>query len=145
MTNLRVPDLNKVLIAGRLTRDPELRYTASNKPWCRFGIANTRYFKDGNGERKEDTTFADCVAWGAQAEFIAEKLGKGRPVLIDGSLSFSEWETDGQKRSKLEVNCQRVTPLDWDNDGQTTEPQAAQPTAAPEAEQQALPEDDIPF
>lgn len=146
MSDLRVPDLNHVFIAGRLTRDLELRYTANNKAWCRFGIANTRYFKDGSGERKEDTTFVDVIVWDAQAEYVSQKLGKGRPVLVEGSLKTNEWQDreSGQKRSKTEINARRVTPLDWDQDRET-KPQATGYGRQPEPEQQPLPDDDIPF
>jgi single-strand DNA-binding protein len=118
MGDLRVPDLNKVIVAGRLTRDPELRYTPQGKPWCRISIANTRYFKGSDGERREDTAFIDVTVWGPMAEFVGERLKKGRPVIVDGSLRSSEWEDkeSGQKRRKLEVNAQRVAPLDWDDD-----------------------------
>lgn len=118
MGDLRVPDLNKVILAGRLTRDPELRYTPQGKPWCRVSVANTRYFKGSDGERREDTTFVDVTVWGPMAEFVGERLKKGRPVIVDGSLRSSEWEDkeSGQKRRKLEVNAQRIAPLDWDDD-----------------------------
>ena len=110
-----MPDLNKVFLAGRLTRDPEMKYTSTGKPLCKFGIANSYYYKDGNGERQEKTTFADVTVWGPHAEFVGEHLSKGRPVLIEGSLETSEWEDSntGQRRSKMGINAQRVTPLDW--------------------------------
>ena len=118
MADLRVPDLNKVLIAGRLTRDPDLRYTNSGKPFCRLGVANTRYFKKQDGERGEDTTFVDVVIWGNQAEWIGQRLRKGRPVIVEGNLRSYELEDKetGQKRTRLEINALRVNPLDWDED-----------------------------
>lgn len=118
MADLRVPDLNKVLIAGRLTRDPELKYTQGGMAYCRFTIANSRFFKGRDGERKEETSFVDVVIWDKQAEFVGERLKKGRPVLVEGRLKSDSWEdkTTGQKRSKLEIQGIRVVPLDWDDD-----------------------------
>lgn len=154
MSDLRVPDLNRVFIAGRLTRDPELKYVGgSNTAICRLGIANTRFYKDKNsGERREDTTFVDVTVWGPQAEFVGERLRKGRPVLVEGSLRTNEWEDQatGQKRSKMIVNAQRVTPLDWDDSG-GPRPQARQDVPAGESThgpreiEEPIPEDDIPF
>ena len=156
MSDVRVPDLNRVLIAGRLTRDPELKYVGgSNTAYCRLGISNTRYYKDKNsGERREDTTFVDVTVWGPQAEFVGERLRKGRPVLVEVSLRTNEWEyqATGQKRSKMIVNAQRVTPLDWDDSGGGPRPQARQdapaagePTHGPREIEEPIPEDDIPF
>ncbi len=157
MSDLRVPDLNRVFIAGRLTRDPELRYVGAgnNIPYCRFGIANMRYYKDKNtGERREDTTFVDVTVWRAQAEFVGARLRKGRPVLIEGSLTTNEWEDQatGQKKSRLVLTGQRVTPLDWDDSGggaprpAAVRPEAEEPpTRVPREIEEPIPEDDIPF
>ncbi|HDP34307.1 MAG TPA: single-stranded DNA-binding protein, partial [Candidatus Hydrogenedentes bacterium] len=119
MSDLKMPDLNRVFLAGRLTRDPELKYTTNGKPYCKVRVANTRYYKDKNGERQEENTYADVMLWGPMAEFVGERLRKGRPVLIEGSLRTSEWEdaSTGQQRSRLEINAQRLTPLDWDDSG----------------------------
>lgn len=152
MSDLRVPDLNRVFIAGRLTRDPELRYTAANRAYCRFGIANTRYYRTKEGERREETTFLTISTWDRQAEWIGERLRKGRPVLIEGSLRSYEFDdkNTGQKVARLEIQAQRVTPLDWDDESRG----ASRPPLAPAAEAQPLeprmidepePEDDIPF
>lgn len=117
MADLRVPDLNVVYIAGRLTRDPELRYTPSGLAVCNVGIANTRYYKKQDGSRGEEATFVNAVVWDKQAEWVGEKLKKGRPVLVEGSLRSDAWEdkNTGQKRTKLEINARRITPLDWDD------------------------------
>ncbi|MCK5863474.1 MAG: single-stranded DNA-binding protein [Candidatus Hydrogenedentes bacterium] len=151
MSDLKMPDLNRVLLAGRLTRDPDLKYTNSGKAYCRLGIANTAYYKDSSGERQERTTFADVVLWGAGAEFIGERLRKGRPVLVEGSLRTSSWEdaNTGQKRSKIEINAQRVSPLDWDDSSgggrsSAPRPEPVEPRAPREIEE-PIPEDDIPF
>lgn len=119
MADLRVPDLNMVVIAGRITRDPELKYTSSGRAWCRLSVANTRYYKSKEGERREETVFVEGAVWDKQAEWIGERLRKGRPVIVEGRLRQNEWEDreSGQKRTKLELSIQRVTPLDWDDDG----------------------------
>lgn len=117
MADLRVPDLNVVYIAGRLTSDPDLRYTQTGRAYCRLRLANTRYFKSKEGERREDTTFVNASCWDKQAEFIGERLRKGRPVLVEGTLRSYEMEdsTTGQKTTRLEINARRITPLDWDD------------------------------
>ena len=156
MSDLRVPDLNMVMIAGRLTRDPELKYTAGNRAYCRFGIANTRYYKSRDGEKREDTVFASCSVWDKQAEWIGERIKKGRPVLIEGSLNsydFNDKDT-GQKVTRLEIRARRVTPLDWDENyggggqqggGGYQQPAQQQAPPAPRPIEEPIPEDDIPF
>ena len=163
MSDLRVPDLNNVVIAGRLTRDPELKYVSSGRAVCRISIANTRYYKDKNGERKEDTSFIDATVWDKYAEFVGEKLKKGRPVIVEGRLKSDSWEdkASGQKRSKIEIAAQRITALDWDENsrgggggggsygggggygGESSRPSSSAP--APREIEEPIPEDDIPF
>lgn len=156
MSDLRVPDLNLVLIAGRLTRDPELKYiSGTNNAYCKTGIAYTRFYKDKTtGERREDTTFVDITVWGPQAEFVGQRLRKGRPVLVEGRLRTNEWEDQatGQKRSKIIINALRVTPLDWDDSSGSQNRPAARPEPAgsdynrvPREIEEPIPEDDIPF
>ena len=100
MSDVRVPDINRVIVAGRLTRDVELKQTSGGKPFAKLAIVNSRRYKPQNSsEWQEIATFIDVTLWGPGAESIA-KLGKGRPVLVEGALSMSEWEdkTTGQKR-----------------------------------------------
>ena len=100
--------LNKVLLMGNLTRDPELRFTSNGSALTKFGLAVNRKYKSGE-EWKEEVCFVDITVWGKQAENCAEYLSKGRPVFIEGRLQFSSWETDdGQKRNKLEVVANSV-------------------------------------
>lgn len=149
MSDLKLPDLNRVFLAGRITRDPELKYTSGGRPYCKVRVANTRYFKDKNGERQEENTYADVTLWGPMAEFVGEKLRKGRPVLIEGSLRTSEWEdaSTGQKRSKLEISAQRLTPLDWDDSGTGAGASRSESSSRhePREIEEPIPEDDIPF
>jgi len=151
MSDLRVPDLNKVFIAGRLTRDPELRYLPSGMAVCKISVANTRYYKSKEGDRREEVVFVDVTVWDRQGEFVGERLRKGRPVLVEGRLKTDQWEdkSTGQKRSRLDINAMRVTPLDWDDSDQRPAPRqasaAAEPPPEPRVIEEPIPEDDIPF
>lgn len=148
MSDVRVPSTNLVVIAGRLTRDAELKYIQSGNPVCNFSIANTQYFKPKDGERKEDTTFVDVTCWGKTAEF-ASKIGKGRPVQVEGRLKSESWEdkATGGKRSKLGIIADRVSPLDWDSNGESSgEHRSERPSQqSSRPSEEPLPEDDIPF
>ena len=104
MGDLRVPDLNKVILAGRLTRDPELKYTGSGQPYCRLGVANSRFYRDKDGNRQEATTFVDVVVWGQMAEGVAQRMTRGRAVLIEGRLQTRRWEdSEGTKHASVEI------------------------------------------
>ena len=96
---------NKVILAGNLTRDPQLAHTASNTPVCKFGMALNRRWRDRNsGENREEVCYVDCTAFGRSGEVINQYMSKGRPILVEGRLNYSQWEAqDGSKRSKLDV------------------------------------------
>ena len=98
-------DLNKVMLIGRLTRDPQLRYLPSQSAVCDFGLAVGRKFKTANGESKEETAFIDCTVFGKGAEIFNQYMTKGKQVFLEGRLKFDQWDdkTTGQKRSKLNV------------------------------------------
>ncbi len=99
-----MPNLNKVMLMGNLTRDIELRHTASNMAIAKFGLAVNRKWKTPEGEQREEVTFVDCDAFGRTAEVMSQYLAKGRPVFIEGRLKLDQWEDkEGQKRSKLAV------------------------------------------
>jgi len=95
--------LNKVFLMGNLTRDPEIRYTSSGSPVTNFGLAVNRIYTTQSGERKEDACFVKIVVFGKQAETCSKYLSKGRLVLVQGRLQYHSWETEGKKRSMLEV------------------------------------------
>jgi single-strand DNA-binding protein len=96
-------NLNRVLLMGRLTRDPELRYTPQGTAVSEIGLAINREYTVGT-ERRKETTFVDVTLWKRQAEVVCQYLKKGSPIFVEGRLSFDSWETpDGQKRSKLRV------------------------------------------
>lgn len=101
--------LNKVLLIGNLTRDPELRYTPQGTAVCTFGLATNRQWKTETGENKEDTEFVTVVAWNRLAEICSEFLTKGKQVYVEGRLSTREWEgQDGVKRKTTEVVANEV-------------------------------------
>ena len=97
--------LNKVMIIGNLTRDPELRHTGKGTAVAEIGIAINRVWKDESGQKQEETTFVEVTLWGRQAEVAAEYLTKGRPVYIEGRLQTDTWDDKetGKKRSKLTI------------------------------------------
>ena len=98
-------NLNKVMLIGNLTRDPELRYTPKGTAVAELGMAVNRVRTNDQGERQEETTFIDVTLWARQAELAQQYLAKGRPVYIEGRLQMDTWEdkNTGQKRSKLKV------------------------------------------
>lgn len=96
--------INKVIITGNLTRDPELRATQSGTSVLALGVAvNERKKKQQTGEWEDYPNFVDCTMFGTRAEAVSKWLSKGSKVAIEGRLKWSQWEKDGQKRSKLEV------------------------------------------
>lgn len=98
-------NFNKVIIAGNLTRDPELRHTPKGTAVAKFGLAINRNWTAEDGQKREEVTFVDIDAFGKQAEVIGQYLKKGRPVLIEGRLKLDQWDDKqtGQKRSRLGV------------------------------------------
>lgn len=98
-------NLNKVMLIGNLTRDPELRHTPKGSAVTDLGIAVNRKIQDGNGGWKDETTFVDVTVWGSSAENAHKFLSKGRGVFIEGRLQMDVWDdkATGQKRSKLKV------------------------------------------
>lgn len=119
--------INRVILAGNLVRDPELRYIPSGTAVASFTIAvNHRYRQEG--ELKEEVSYIDVVAFGKMGETSANYLKKGRPVLVDGRIQQRRWETqEGEKRSKVEVvayNVQFLGPR-REEGGETAPPDAS--------------------
>jgi single-strand DNA-binding protein len=111
-------NLNKVLLIGRLTRDPETRNTATGSAVVSFGLAvNRSYTNKNTNERVEETCFVDIEAWGRTGETIARYMKKGRQIFIEGRLRLDTWEREGQKRSKLLIVCEGFQFLDGGNGG----------------------------
>jgi single-strand DNA-binding protein len=156
-----MPNLNKVMIMGNLTRDPELRYTPKGTAVAELGIAVNRTWINDQKEKQEETTFVDVTLWGRQAELAQQYLTKGRPVYIEGRLQLETWDDKqtGQKRSKLKVIGETMQFLGGGGgDGQQPrtatrqdqmppgrQQQRTMPPAPAEAPWENEGEDDIPF
>jgi single-strand DNA-binding protein len=141
--------VNKVMLLGNLTRDPELRYTPQGAAVCEFALAlNHTYTNKQTGQRVEEVSFIDIVAWGRTAETCAEYLKKGRQVFVEGRLKQDRWDNpDGKKMSKVRVTAEQVTFVGsrpGGAGGGGAEPAAPAGGAEPAADP-APPEDDIPF
>ena len=144
--------VNKVILVGRLGRDPELRYTPDGTAVANFSVATSDEWKDRNtGEKRERTEWHRIVAWRRLAEICGEYLSKGREVYIEGSLQTREWtDKEGQKRYTTEILARDMQMLGPKPGGAGAGPAAAGPYdqgPAPKASQdyQEVPEDDIPF
>src|SRR5215831_3381626 len=111
---------NRVILAGNLTRDPELRYTPKGMAIAKLGLAINRTWKNEAGETKEEVTFVDVDAWGRQAEVISQYFRKGRPILIEGRLKLDQWDDKqtNQKRSRLGVVLEGFQFLDSGRGGE---------------------------
>jgi len=161
MSELRLPDLNYIILAGRVATEPDMRVIPSGRYVTRFRLANNRRYKLANGDYKTEPLFVDVVVWDRQAEFVKQYCKKGRPLIVEGRLRFDEWESrvDGLKRSRLEIVAQRVTPLDILPTEQVPEEETLPPDEEIEGNDQVEPndstidykldtpitEDDVPF
>jgi|SRR5436190_16952701 len=151
-------NFNRVILAGNLTRDPELRYTPKGTAIAKLGMAINRTWKNEAGETKEEVTFVDLDAFGRTAEVIAQYLKKGRPILVEGRLKLDQWDDKqtNQKRSKLGIIVESFQFLDSGRpDGAPSEAPRGRPPAAVAAPVGAAEgssadgppqeEDDVPF
>ncbi|MDB4783544.1 single-stranded DNA-binding protein [Verrucomicrobiales bacterium] len=152
--------VNKVILIGNLTRDPEVRYTPKGTAVTDFSMAMNRSFSSDGGERREETTFVDVTLWGKQAEVVGEYLKKGNPLYIEGRLQMDSWDdkNTGQKRTKLKVVGDRFQFMGGgNNDGGSSSQQRSENSqsnqSAPESSEgndgaqfeTDSEEDDIPF
>ena len=139
--------VNKVMILGNLTRDPELRYTPGGAAVCEFSVAlNRSYTNKQTGQKVDEVSYIDIVAWARTAELCAEYLKKGRQVHVEGRLKQERWETDGQKRNKIKVIAEQITFVGsrtggGGGGGQDSGP----PTGPPGGDEEPPPPQDIPF
>jgi len=151
-------NFNKVILAGNLTRDPEMRYTPKGTAIARFGLAINRTWKNETGETQNEVTFVDVDAFGRQAEVICQYMKKGRPFLMEGRLKLDQWEDKNthQKQSKLRVVLESFSFLDSrpaeggaaNAQSSSTRTAAAPASTGPEpVEAEAPPheQDDVPF
>ena len=144
---------NKVILAGNLTRDPELRYTPKGTAVARITLAVNRTYTLEGGEKKEEVSFVDVDVWGRQAEVISQYMKKGRPLLVEGRLKQDTWEDKNtkQKQSKLKVVLEGFSFLDSGRGEGGGAPPAPRPAAAPavtapaEADTPPPEGDDVPF
>ncbi|MGA2029230.1 MAG: single-stranded DNA-binding protein [Verrucomicrobiota bacterium] len=148
-------NFNKVILAGNLTRDPELRYTPKGTAVARITLAVNRTWKSEGGENKEEVSFVDVDVWGRQAEVIGQYMKKGRPLLVEGRLKQDTWEDKNtkQKQSKLKVVLESFSFIDSNRGGEGGDAPAA-PRSRPAASSAPAPEsgdaepphdDDVPF
>ena len=158
--------LNKVLLMGNLTRDPEVKYTPKGTAVGDLAIAINDSYKAQDGTIKETVTYVDVEVWGRTAENCKQYLTKGRPVFVEGQLRLDQWEQEGQKRSKMKVRADRVQflggggpgggqggggsrPTGNYSGGEQRSATSSGKTAAPSVSEDAPPpprdEDDIPF
>jgi single-strand DNA-binding protein len=131
-----MPSLNKVLLMGNLTRDPELRVTPKGTPICQFSLAINRQFKMDSGESREEVIYVDVEAWGKQGETIAKYCTKGRPLYVEGRLRLDQWEDKNtkEKRSRMKVVLEQFQFLGDGRGGGASAPSdpSVDQTASPE-------------
>ena len=139
--------INRVNISGNLTRDPELRATSGGAQVLSFGVAvNDRAKNQQTGEWEDRPNFIECTMFGTRAEKLAQYLHKGMKVAIDGKLRYSQWEKDGQRRSKLEVIAEELEFMSRQDGGQPQQPyQQAAPQRQATSQTPDLYPGDIPF
>lgn len=142
-------NLNKVLLLGNVTRDPEVRYTPKGSAVCDLGVAVNRAYTTDSGEKREEVTFVEVTLWGRTAEVASEYLKKGRPVFIEGRLQMDTWDDKqtGQKRTRLRVVAENMQLLGGrPPGGADPTAESRQPSAPPKKSGPSEPdEDEIPF
>ena len=142
-------NLNKVLLLGNVTRDPEVRYTPKGSAVCDLGVAVNRAYTTDSGEKREEVTFVDVTLWGRTAEVASEYLKKGRPVFVEGRLQMDTWDDKqtGQKRTRLRVVADNMQLLGGRPPGGAEPPGDSRQTSAPPKKSPSSEpdEDEIPF
>lgn len=115
-------DINRVILVGRLTRDPELKATSNGSFYCRFTLASNRtFYKKDTNETRDEAGFFDCVAWGKLAEVISKYVTKGRRIAVDGSLRFNSWEdSEGKKQSRVNIYVENFQFLEAKPQGESS-------------------------
>lgn len=148
-------NLNKVMLIGNLTRDVETRGLPNGGSVYTWGLAINRRYKTQAGEQKEEVTYVDCNAFGRTGEVVSQYTQKGDPLFVEGRLRLEQWESEGQKRSKLSVTVESVQLLKRRGDGDSQEqPEASRPlgqrpprkpVSNPIGDEQHFNDADIPF
>ncbi len=109
MADLKMPEINYVIVAGNLTKDPIFRQTTNKTPVVNFSVASNRRYKDSSNQWQEDVCYVGIVAWNRLAESCKDRLKKGSAVLVDGELQSRSWKTDdGHNRSIVEIKARRI-------------------------------------
>ena len=127
MADLKMPEINYVIVAGNLTKDPIFRETTNKTPVVNFSIASNRKYKDSSNQWQEDVCYVGIVAWNKLAESCRDRLKKGSAVLVDGELQSRSWKSDdGHNRSIVEIKARRIQflnkrPLGFENNGADTD------------------------
>ena len=137
-----MPSLNKVMLIGNLTRDPQLKYLPSQTAVTEFGLAINRKFKS-NGEAREEVLFVDCTVFGKPAEVVNQYVKKGDPLFVEGRLKYDTWESDGGKRSKISVVVEQFQFIS-SNKQSSSDPPPYNEDKKPKT-QKPFKEDDTPF
>lgn len=134
--------VNKVILVGRLGKDPEIRYTPSGTAVANFSMATEESYKDKSGEKQNSTTWHNIVAWARLAEICGEYLKKGSLVYIEGRLQTRSWDDrDGNKKYITEIVAQSMQMLG----GKTSDKPARKENEPPAYDPSSIPDDDIPF
>ena len=127
-------NLNRAMIIGNVTRDPEARTTTTGTNVCSFGVATNHVWKDAQGQKQEKVEFHNVVAWGKLAEICGQYLARGRKVYVEGRLQTREWDgKDGIKRNRTEIVAENMILLDRPAAGGVGMPRPM-PNAAPDAD-----------
>ena len=144
--------VNKAMIVGNLTRDPEQKALPSGVAVTTFSVATNRVYKDKEGNKQENTDYHNIVVFGRQAETSAQYLKKGQSVFVEGRMQTRSWESDGQKKYRTEIVADRVQfgPKSGNMAGPTSEEKSSQETSSDDGNSIEYPEDeinpeDIPF
>lgn len=136
--------LNKALIIGRIGKDPEIKYTQSGQAVANFSVATDESYKDQSGQKVEKTEWHKVVAWGKQAEFVGNYLGKGRLVYVEGKIETRKYAAqDGSERYVTEIKANVIQAMDKRPDGQAPAPSQAGAQPAPYSADADM--DDAPF
>jgi len=151
--DLRMPNINKVIISGNLVRDPDARILENGTHLAKMSIANNQRYRDRNGEWQEKTCYVNIIAWRKTAELVGEFCRKGSPVMVEGELVYNSWEDrDGNQRSRLEINARRIQFLERRGQDSSYQDHPQEQKQKDSSEENELsesipmaPDDDIPF
>lgn len=148
MADLRLPRLNKVFIAGRITQEPELRYTPKGTPVVRFTVATDRRYKDEMDQWQSVPVYIDVVAWSYQAENICKIAHKGTAVLVEGKIDTRSYvDSNNNNRKVFEIIADHIQSLEWTPkaEGEGVEEEVPLPEEEPNYVAEPVTDDDVPF